>query len=89
MYSRITYTSLEDLFEDDLVKRFEDGQVMTLVDLICRKLRKGKDVAHIAEDLEEEVSVVEAICNAASEFAPDYDEKKVFEKIMEKKQVNT
>ena len=58
------------------------GEGRTLVRIICRKLRKGKDPMQIAEDLEEDEARVRAICNEAERFAPDYDEEQVFEAVM-------
>ena len=50
---------------------------------ICRKLRKGKNVSQIAEDLEEDEIRVQAICNEAVRFAPDYDEEQVVKVVLE------
>ena len=54
------------------------GQNYKLVSLVCRKLRKGKRPEVIAEDLEEDLSLIEIICQAAELFAPEYEEEKVF-----------
>ncbi len=51
----------------------EEGRKRYLTECICKKLRKGKDIALIAEELEEEVSVVEKIYEVAKNFAPNYD----------------
>ncbi len=53
------------------------GEENLLVKMICRKLRKGKDVEQIADELEEDEIRIKVICDAASEYAPDYDEEKV------------
>lgn len=50
-----------------------EGRKEHLTECICKKLRKGKDIKLIAEELEEEVSVVEKICEVAKNYAPDYD----------------
>ena len=55
----------------------EEGRYFHLISQICRKLRKGKTVEQIADELEEDEARVKAICDAAEEFAPDYDEEKV------------
>ena len=44
-----------------------------LIDLICKKLIKGKSVEQIADDLEDTVENITIICEVANEFAPDYD----------------
>lgn len=49
------------------------------VSLVCKKLRKGRTLEEIAEDLEEEISVIEPLYNKAKKFAPDYDPNLVFE----------
>lgn len=53
------------------------GENRKLVELSCRKLRKGKAPEVIAQELEEELGLIQEICQAASGFAPDYDCDKV------------
>ena len=60
----------------------EDGRKegrRAYIECICRKLRKGKDVKVIAEELEEELNVVENICEIARRFAPEYDVEKILQ----------
>ena len=52
----------------------EEGEEIHLIRLVCRKLRKGKNPAEIANELEEDEAKVQAICNAADQFAPEYNE---------------
>ncbi len=54
------------------------GENRKLVSLVCRKLRKGKEAETIAQELEESLEIIESICQAASEYAPDYDEAHVY-----------
>ncbi|MCM1025989.1 MAG: transposase [Roseburia sp.] len=58
-----------------------DGDRNRLVTQICKKLRLNQSVEKIAEDLVEELSVIEPICNAAKEFAPDYDCESVLKRL--------
>ena len=44
---------------------------------ICKKLRRGMEIEQIADEVEEDISRVQAICNIAEEYAPDYDLDKV------------
>ena len=44
-----------------------------LISMVCRKLTRGKGIAEIAEDLDEDESRITVICDAAAPFAPDYD----------------
>ncbi len=62
-----------------------EGQDFKLVTLVCRKLRKGKDMETIAEELEEDIAEIQLICEAAKDFSPEYNEKKVFAEVMERK----
>lgn len=59
-----------------------EGESQKLVQQICKKLRKGKTAALIAEELEEDLSVILSLCEIALNYGPDYDEKSVFEAVM-------
>ena len=56
------------------------GEEQLLFRQICTKLKKGKTPEMIAQELEEDLSPIRSICEAAEEFAPEYDWKKVMEK---------
>lgn len=62
---------------DSLEEGIAQGEILKLISQICRKIRKGKTVAVIADELEEEEAVVERICEVAESFAPDYDEQEI------------
>lgn len=70
-------TLLEEGYEAGLT----DGRTAKLISQICRKLAKGKDVQTIADELEEDVDLIEKICKVAEPFAPDYDEGKILEQV--------
>lgn len=55
------------------------GEILKLVSLVCRKLQKGKNATVIAEELEEEQTLVDQICEVAKSFAPNYDEQAICE----------
>ncbi|MBO4976905.1 MAG: hypothetical protein J6C54_04060 [Lachnospiraceae bacterium] len=57
------------------------GEEKKLIRQVCKKLSKGKAPDVIAEELEEDLAVIAKICEAASEFAPEYDCDKVYEKL--------
>lgn len=57
----------------------EEGADLMFISLVCRKLKKGKDMITIAEELEENIDVVERICKAAENFAPAYDCRKIYD----------
>lgn len=54
-------------------KGVTSGKYQTLISLTCRKLEKGYSAAQIAEILEEEIDVIQKICDAATPYAPNYD----------------
>lgn len=65
-----------------------EGQNMTIVNLVCKKLRREYDAVRIAEELEIELDKVQEICKVAESFAPEYDENVVFAAYAEYKKVN-
>ena len=67
--------NLSDAIEE---RGIQQGEEIKLIELICRKVKKGKALPVIAEELEEEISVVSLIYDAILESAPDYDCGKVY-----------
>ena len=70
----------EDEYIRDLGKA--EGRIEGKIDLVCRKLAKGKTSEAIAEDLEEDLSEVQRICDAAAKHAPDYDIEKILQEYL-------
>ncbi len=66
-----------DSLEEGMEIGVSQGETLKLVSQICRKLQKGKSVAVIAEELEEDQAIVKQICEAAAPFAPNYDEREI------------
>lgn len=82
MGGRVLPLPSDRLREERAEGRAEGGD-LKLVSQVCRKLRKGKVVEVIADELEEDIEEIRSICAAAEAFAPDYDEEQVFHKLME------
>lgn len=61
------------------------GNLQKLVTQVCKKRKLGQPLEKIAEDLVEEVSVIEPIYKAAENFAPEYDATLVYEQILREK----
>ena len=62
------------------MKRGEEiGKMNSLIELICKKLRKGKKLEEIAEDLEDNVTAIQEIYEVAEKFAPEYNTEMVLE----------
>ena len=61
------------------------GDEKRLIGLICKKLRKGKDISTIADEVEEEVDVITPIVEAAKKYEPDYDVDAIYEELHKEK----
>lgn len=61
----------------------EEGEMRKLIEMVCKKLRKNKTSELIAEELEEEESVIKAICEKAQRYAPEYDIDKICEECLQ------
>jgi protein AbiQ len=59
----------------------EFGVDKHLIDLICKKMTKGKSIEVIADEVEENCDKVEAIYNIAQKYLPDYDVDKIYEEM--------
>ena len=64
---------LQQGIKQGIEQGIEQGAELSLLELIAKKLKKHKSPEQIAEDLEEDVSVIERICNVMKDFAPEYD----------------
>lgn len=85
--------ALEELMKDELEAKMEEGKELgeklgkelgkelALLNLICKKLKKGKSPTIIAQELEEEHEVIVNICQCADELAPDYNCDLLYEKL--------
>ena len=58
-----------------------EGEDKQLVAQICKKLRKGKSIAQIADEVEEDEIRVKVICDAIAHLAPEYDMEKAVETV--------
>lgn len=69
----------EDAYVRDLgrAEGLAEGEIVKLIDLVCRKMVKKKTLEEIASELEEDVKEVERIYHVAAGFAPDYDREKI------------
>lgn len=62
-----------------------EGKMEAKIELICKKLRKNKSPEQISEELEEDLAVIQEICEVAEQYAPEYDEEKVYQSIVERR----
>ncbi|MCC8139495.1 MAG: Rpn family recombination-promoting nuclease/putative transposase [Lachnospiraceae bacterium] len=61
----------------------EDGKLLQLIEQVCKKLSKGKSLEQIADELEEEPAKIQQICDAAADFAPNYDTLKILDILLD------
>lgn len=57
------------------------GAELKLIQLVSKKLRKGKSAEEIADELEERMEEIERIVHAARECAPDYNCEEIYERL--------
>lgn len=65
--------ALEVRFEEGVEEGREEGELLKLIKMVCRKLEKGKTADVIAEGLEEEQGIIDDICTAAEACGSDID----------------
>lgn len=79
----------EEAFEDGeergLATGLATGRSHTLIELVQRKLKKGKTVETIAEELEEPLENVERICEAVDKCGLDADSQEIYEEMQNNK----
>ncbi len=71
--------------QEGLEEGLKKGSILKLIQQITKKLERGKTPEAIADELEEELSSVTAICEAAEGFAPVYDCELIYECLCKKK----
>ena len=63
--------ALEDMLQEDREEGRREGELAKLIQQVCRKLAKGKQVEEIAEELEEELDLIKSICIAMEKCGAD------------------
>ncbi len=62
----------------------ELGVLEELTTLVCSKLKKGKPIEVISEELETDPEKIREICEIAKDFAPEYDVKAICASYMDR-----
>ena len=70
-----------DRIDREKRKSYSEGQTGLLIQLICKKLARGKSLAEIASEVEMEESEISGIYETASTCGPDYDPEEVKKKL--------
>lgn len=69
----------DGIYERGMEQGKELGKEQNMIELVCRKVSKGKSLDTIATELEEDKDVLLPIYTAVINAAPDYDISKVSE----------
>ncbi len=59
-----------------------EGRTRNFIMIICKKIKKVKEIEVIANELEEEPNVIRPLYEIAVSFAPGYDEEKIYAEYM-------
>lgn len=59
-----------------------EGEQLQLIKMVCKKMEQGWNIERIAEEYDEKEAVIEKILYAAKSCAPEYDPKKIYDKIV-------
>lgn len=78
LLSKEFYCSIKEL--RGMERGRQEGRSLILISQVQKKLDKGKSISQIAEELEEEVPVIERIYKAVAE-EPEADLEIIFEKL--------
>ena len=79
----------EHFEEYDVQATRKEARAEQLVELVCKKLKKGMPVSRIAAELEEEESRIRKIVEVAEKYAPDYDVKSIVAELLPKSDPGT
>lgn len=80
--------NISDLFEKQVTERVTERVTeevtervteQNLISKVVRKIKRGKNIAKIADELEETVETITPVYEAALKAAPDYDETAIYE----------
>lgn len=66
---------------EELAYAREEGWKSKLIFKVCKKYDKGKSLELIADELEEDTSVIEPILKVVERMAPNYDIEKISEEV--------
>ena len=80
--------NISDLFEEQVTERVTERVTeevtervteQTLISKVVKKIKRGKNITEIADELEETVETITPGYEAALKAAPDYDEAAIYE----------
>ena len=78
---RREYMTLLMRDRENVEKGIEQGGLYQLINMVYKKIQKGKALELIADELEEDISLIQKIYDAILLSGEDYDCKKIYEQI--------
>ena len=75
--------------EQAMIKRegIKEGQLSLLISIVIKKMRKLETTEQIAEELEENLTLIQRICEIARKYAPNYEEAAICKEMLEDEDV--
>ena len=64
------------------------GQAKQLITLIAAKIRKGKSISEIADDLETDISTIKSMYDIIIKYSPDYSVDDILEAVLSSENIN-
>lgn len=65
-------------------KTIENAQLIAMVKLAIKKIKRGYSTEQIAEILEEDPAIIQSICEIAEKYQPGYDTEKICAELLQK-----
>ena len=75
----------EEAMKEGMAEGRKEGREEELLNIMCKKLAKGKELEEIANDLEKDVQDVQPIYEFIIKFAPDYNADTIFKEFIKEK----
>lgn len=75
--------------EQAMIKRegIKEGRLSLLISIVIKKMRKLETTEQIAEELEENLTLIQRICEIARKYAPNYEEAAICKEMLEDEDV--
>ena len=70
---------LEQGLQQGIQQGLQQGKEKSSINLVCKKVKRGKSLSVIAEELEEEEESLKVIYEAVLDAAPDYDVDQIYD----------
>ena len=65
-------------FQKGVQYGIQHGIQKAIIQMICKKLRRGKSTEMIADELEEDFEFIKRVCLIAEKYAPEYDCEQIY-----------